>query len=213
MALPEVLARIEAAARRAGRDPADVRLVAVTKGHGLDEIERKVLRYGDFPLGENRIQEARPKIAAWPEREWHFIGPLQRNKVRYLRPFRLVHSVDSLRLAEALAARAEREGYRPRILLEVNVAQEPQKHGLDPSALDAAVRALRGLEPLELRGLMTMAPLADDPEEVRWVFRELAAMAREHGLPELSMGMSGDYEVAVEEGATLVRVGRALFEG
>ncbi|WP_293170192.1 YggS family pyridoxal phosphate-dependent enzyme [Oceanithermus sp.] len=213
MGLPEVLARIEAAARRAGRDPADVRLVAVTKGHDLAEIERKVLRYGDFPLGENRVQEARVKIAAWPEREWHFIGPLQRNKVRYLRPFRLVHSVDSLRLAEALAARAEREGYRPRVLLEVNVAREPQKHGLDPSEVDAAVRAVRGLEPLELRGLMTMAPVAEDPQEVRWVFRELAQMARHLGLPELSMGMSGDFEVAVEEGATLVRVGRALFEG
>ncbi len=212
MGLPEVLARIEAAALRAGRDPAGVRLVAVTKGHDLAEIERKVLRYGDFPLGENRVQEARAKIAAWPEREWHFIGPLQRNKVRHLRPFRLVHSVDSLRLAEALAARAEREGYRPRILLEVNVAREPQKHGLDPDEVDAAVRAVRGLEPLELRGLMTMAPLAGDPEEVRWVFRDLAQMARYLGLPELSMGMSGDFEVAVEEGATLVRVGRALFE-
>ncbi|WP_456409730.1 YggS family pyridoxal phosphate-dependent enzyme [Oceanithermus sp.] len=212
MGLPEVLARIEAAARRAGRDPAGVRLVAVTKGHDLAEIERKVLRYGDFPLGENRVQEARAKIAAWPEREWHFIGPLQRNKVRYLRPFRLVHSVDSLRLAEALAARAEREGWRPRILLEVNVAREPQKHGLDPDGVDAAVRAVRGLAALELRGLMTMAPLAEDPEEVRWVFRELAQMARHLGLEELSMGMSGDYEVAVEEGATLVRVGRALFE-
>ncbi|ADR36294.1 YggS family pyridoxal phosphate-dependent enzyme [Oceanithermus profundus] len=213
MPLPEVLARIEAAARRAGRDPASVRLVAVTKGRDLAEIERKVLRYGDFPLGENRIQEARAKIAAWPEREWHFIGPLQRNKVRYLRPFRLVHSVDSLRLAEALAARAKREGYRPRILLEVNVAREPQKHGFDPDEVDAAVQAVRQLEPLELRGLMTMAPLAEDPEEVRWVFRELARMARHLGLPELSMGMSGDFEVAVEEGATLVRVGRALFEG
>ena len=213
MPLPEVLSRIEAAARRAGRDPANVRLVAVTKGRDLAEIERKVLRYGDFPLGENRIQEARAKIAAWPDREWHFVGPLQRNKVRYLRSFRLVHSVDSLRLAEALAARAQREGYRPRILFEVNVAREPQKHGLDPGEVDAAVRALRQLEPLELQGLMTMAPLAEDPEEVRWVFRELAGMARHLGLPELSMGMSGDYEVAVEEGATLVRVGRALFEG
>jgi len=212
MPLPEVLERIAAAARRAGRNPAEVRLVAVTKGHGLEEIERKVLRYGDFPLGENRIQEARAKIAAWPDREWHFIGPLQRNKVRYLRPFRLVHSVDSVRLAEALAARAEREGWRPRILLEVNVAREPQKHGLDPSGLGGAVRSVRKLEVLELRGLMTMAPLTDDPEEVRWVFRELARMAREHGLAELSMGMSGDFEVAVEEGATLVRVGRALFE-
>ncbi len=211
MALPQVLQRMAAAARRAGRDPQEVRLVAVTKGHSLEEIERYVLRYGDFPLGENRVQEARGKIAAWPEREWHFIGPLQRNKVRYMRPFSLIHSIESVPLAEALAARAEREGYRPRILLEVNVAREPQKHGLSPEQVDGAVSRVRRLETLELRGLMTMAPIADDPEEVRWVFRELARMAAHLGLPELSMGMSDDFEVAVEEGATLVRVGRALF--
>jgi len=212
MGLLEVLSRIEAAAKRAGRDPSDVRLVAVTKGRSLDEIHNKVLRYGDFPLGENRIQEARVKMAAWPEREWHFIGPLQRNKVRYLRPFRLIHSVDSLKLARALAARAAREGYRPRILLEVNVGREPQKHGFDPSEVDEAVGAVREMGSLELSGLMTLAPLVEDPEQVRGIFRELALMAAKHGLQELSMGMSGDYEVAVEEGATLVRVGRALFE-
>ncbi len=212
MGLLEVLSRIEAAAKRAGRDPSDVRLVAVTKGRSLDEIHDKVLRYGDFPLGENRVQEARVKMAAWPEREWHFIGPLQRNKVRYLRPFRLIHSVDSLKLARALAARAAGEGYRPRILLEVNVGREPQKHGLDPSEVDEAVGAVREMGSLELSGLMTLAPLVEDPEQVRGIFRELALMAAKHGLQELSMGMSGDYEVAVEEGATLVRVGRALFE-
>jgi len=211
MSLPQVLSRIAAAAERAGRNPDEARLVAVTKGHSLEEIERFVLRYGEFPLGENRVQEARNKIAAWPEREWHFIGPMQRNKVRYMRPFSLVHSIDSVELAEALAARAEREGYRPRILLEVNVAREPQKHGLDPKEVDRAVSRVRRLENVELRGLMTMAPIADDPEEVRWVFRELAQMAAHHGLEELSMGMSDDFEVAVEEGSTLVRVGRALF--
>lgn len=211
MSLPQVLSRIAAAAERAGRNPDNVQLVAVTKGHSLEEIERYVLRYGDFPLGENRVQEARSKIAAWPEREWHFIGPMQRNKVRYMRPFSLIHSIDSVELAEALAARAEREGYRPRILLEVNVAREPQKHGLAPEDLDRAVRRVRELEVLDLRGLMTMAPIAEDPEEVRWVFRELAQMAAHQGLKELSMGMSDDFEVAVEEGATLVRVGRALF--
>ena len=211
MSLPQVLSRIAAAAERAGRSPDEARLVAVTKGHSLEEIERFVLRYGEFPLGENRVQEARNKIAAWPEREWHFIGPMQRNKVRYMRPFSLVHSIDSVELAEALAARAEREGYRPRILLEVNVAREPQKHGLDPKEVDRAVSRVRQLENVELRGLMTMAPIADDPEEVRWVFRELAQMAAHHGLEELSMGMSDDFEVAVEEGSTLVRVGRALF--
>ncbi len=211
MALPEVLSRIAAAARRTGREPAEVTLVAVTKGRSIEEIERRVLAYGDFPLGESRVQEARAKIAAMPQRRWHFIGPLQRNKVRYMRPFRLIHSLDGIRLAEALAARAEREGYKARVLLEVNVAREPQKHGVLPEELDPAVRKLKGLEPLTLLGLMTVAPLADDPEEVRWVFRELAAMAKEHGLPQLSMGMSDDFEVAVEEGATLVRVGRALF--
>jgi len=213
MSLPQVLSRITAAAERVGRDPKKVQLVAVTKGHSLEEIERYVLRYGEFPLGENRVQEARNKIAAWPERQWHYIGPMQRNKVRYMRPFSLVHSIDSVELAEALAARAEREGYRPRILLEVNVAREPQKHGLDPQEVDRAVSRVRQLENIELRGLMTMAPLADDPEEVRWVFRELAQMTAHHGLEELSMGMSDDFEVAVEEGATLVRVGRALFTG
>jgi len=160
MSLPQVLSRIAAAAERAGRSPDEARLVAVTKGHSLEEIERFVLRYGEFPLGENRVQEARNKIAAWPEREWHFIGPMQRNKVRYMRPFSLVHSIDSVELAEALAARAEREGYRPRILLEVNVAREPQKHGLDPKEVDRAVSRVRRLENVELRGLMTMAPIA-----------------------------------------------------
>ena len=213
MALPQVLARIAAAAERVGRRLEDVRLLAVTKGHDLDEIERYVLRYGDYPLGENRVQEARSKVAAWPEREWHFIGHLQRNKVRYMRPFAMIHSIDSLPLAQALAARAAREGYRPRILLEVNVAREPQKHGLAPEDLDAAVKMVRAMPELELRGLMTMAPLVDDPEEVRWVFRELAQMAAANGLTEVSMGMSNDFEVAVEEGSTLVRVGRALFTG
>ncbi|WP_457638345.1 YggS family pyridoxal phosphate-dependent enzyme [Oceanithermus sp.] len=211
MSLPQVLERIAAAAARAGRGAGEVQLVAVTKGHGLEEIERYVLRYGDFPLGENRVQEARAKIAAWPEREWNFIGPLQRNKVRYMRPFSLIHSIDSVGLAEALARRAEREGYRPRILLEVNVAREPQKHGFTPEELDVGIKRIGEIETLDLRGLMTMAPLTDDPEDVRWVFRELAAMASHHGLKELSMGMSNDFEVAVEEGATMVRVGRALF--
>ena len=211
MSLPQVLDRIASAAKRAGRSPDEARLVAVTKGHSLEEIERFVLRYGEFPLGENRVQEARNKIAAWPERKWHFIGPMQRNKVRYMRPFSLVHSIDSVELAEALAARAEREGYQPRILLEVNVAREPQKHGLDPKEVDRAVSRVRQLENIELRGLMTMAPIADDPEEVRWVFRELAQMTAHHGLEEVSMGMSNDFEVAVEEGATLVRIGRLLF--
>ncbi len=212
MGLPEVLERIARAAARGGRSADAVRLVAVTKGRTLEEIQRCVLAYGRFPLGESRVQEARPKMEALPGAEWHFIGPLQRNKVKFMRPFALVHSIDSVRLAEALARRASREGWRARVLLQVNVAREPQKHGVFVEELADAVARVRELEALELVGLMTMAPYTERPEEVRWVFRELSRLADRYNLAERSMGMSGDFEVAVEEGATLVRVGRALFE-
>ncbi|AEB11640.1 YggS family pyridoxal phosphate-dependent enzyme [Marinithermus hydrothermalis] len=212
MGLPEVLERIARAAARAGRSADSVRLVAVTKGRTLEEIQRCVLAYGNFPLGESRVQEARPKMEALSGVEWHFIGPLQRNKVKFMRPFALVHSIDSVRLAQALARRAAREGWRARVLLQVNVAREPQKHGVFVEELADAVARVRELEALELVGLMTMAPYTERPEEVRWVFRELSRLADRYNLAERSMGMTGDFEVAVEEGATLVRVGRALFE-
>lgn len=211
MGLPEVLDRIERACRRAGRDPRGVRLVAVTKGHAVPEIRDRVLRYGAFALGESRIQEALPKLAELAA-EWHYIGPLQRNKAKFAVRFELVHSVDSLRLAETLARKAREVGKVQRVLLELNLGREPQKHGFLEEELPEALAQVRELEGLRLEGLMTVAPYTENPEEVRPIFARLSRLADTFGLAERSMGMSGDFEVAVEEGATLVRVGRALFE-
>jgi len=209
MALPEVLEKIEAAARRAGRDPASVRLVAVTKGHSPAEIREKVLAYGDFPLGESRVQEALPKIEALPEARFHFIGPLQRNKARFMDRFELVHSLDSLRVAETLNRRMP---HPVDVLIEVNAGREPQKHGILPEDFDAFFEAVSALPRLKVRGLMTVAPKTDDPRRLRAVFAEVRELADRYNLPERSMGMSADYEIAVEEGATLVRIGRAIFD-
>lgn len=210
--LPDVLRRIETACRRAGRDPSDVTLVAVTKGHDAADVERYVLQHGHRVLGENRAQELRDKRALLPaDIEWHFIGNLQRNKVKYLTGVAVVHSLATPRLADALDQQAEKEGRSMRVLLEVNVAGEATKHGADPEEVAALARYVRGLAHLRLEGLMTMAPYSDDPEAARSVFRAARSLRDELGLRELSMGMSNDFEVAVEEGATLVRVGTALF--
>ncbi|RDI96566.1 YggS family pyridoxal phosphate-dependent enzyme [Meiothermus sp. QL-1] len=211
MSLPAVLARIEQACQRAGRDPRGVRLVVVTKEHPVAEIEEKVLRYGPFPLGESRIQEALPKLEAL-QAEWHFIGPLQRNKAKFAVRFELIHSIDSLRLAEAVARKAREAGKVQRVLLEVNLGREPQKHGFLEEELGEALARIRALEGLSVEGLMTVPPYSEDPEAARPLFARLAHLADRYQLPERSMGMSGDFEVAVEEGATLVRVGRAVFE-
>lgn len=203
--------RIEKACNRAGRDPKGVRLVAVTKEHSVAEIWEQVLRYGHFPLGESRIQEALPKMEAL-EAEWHFIGPLQRNKAKFAVRFELIHSIDSLRLAEAVARKALEQGKVQRVLLELNLGREPQKHGFLEEELPQALAQIQALEGLRVEGLMTVAPYTDTPETVRPIFAQLSRLADRYGLPERSMGMSGDLEVAVEEGATLVRVGRAIFE-
>lgn len=212
MALPQVLERIQAAARRAGRAPETVRLVAVTKGHGPQEIRDRVLRFGDFPLGESRVQEALPKMNQLPGPEWHLIGPLQRNKVKFCSGFSLIHSLDSLKLAEYMNKKAQEMRHTFRVLVEVNLSLEPQKHGFQESELSEALPRIRGLEGLEVHGLMTIAPYTEEPQTVRPIFAQLSRLADRFDLPERSMGMSGDFEVAVEEGATLVRVGRALFE-
>ncbi len=209
MSLAGVLDRIAAAAERAGRNPAEVKLVVVSKGRSIGEIRERVLAFGHFPLGESRVQEALPKIEALPEVSFHFIGPLQRNKAKWMGHFALVHSLESARVAQALSRRAT--GVQP-VLIEVNVAREPQKHGVLPEDLPELVARVRDLPRLELLGLMTVAPRVDNPEEVRWVFKTLSLLADRFRLPERSMGMSDDFEVAVEEGATLVRVGRAVFE-
>jgi len=204
-----------AACARAGRAPSSVALVGVTKGHDAAEVRGRLVDAGLMDLGENRVQEWRDKAAALPaEVRWHFVGSLQRNKVKYLADggVALVHSLNSARLADALQAQGERRGHRFRALIEVNVADEDAKQGVAPEEVAALLGHCRTLDHVEVVGLMAMAPFSDDPEDARPTFRRLRELADLHGLPERSMGMSGDFEVAIEEGATLIRVGTALFE-
>jgi pyridoxal phosphate enzyme (YggS family) len=215
--LAAVRQRMQAAAQRAGRAADSVRLVAVTKGVAAARI-REAMALGVLDFGENRIQEALPKIAALgPGPRWHLVGHLQRNKVRRaVEAFALIHSLDSVLLAEAIARRAEAAGRRVEVLLQVNVAGEPRKHGFALEEVSEAVRRMAVMPALALRGLMTIAPLAADAQTARPIFRRLRELrddlrAQWPGLDELSMGMSDDFEVAIEEGATLIRVGRAIF--
>jgi len=209
----QVRQRVERAAERAGRSPADVTIVAVSKAHPPQAIEEAV-RAGIAHVGENRVQEAAAKIPVLrPSLEgpvtWHLVGHLQTNKAKTaLELFDIIHSVDSLHLAEALSHRAQRP--LP-VLLEVNVAGEASKFGFSPGQVASAVQVVARLPQLDLRGLMTVAPFVNDPEAVRPVFRELRRLRDALGLAELSMGMTDDFEVAIEEGATLVRIGRAIF--
>ncbi len=215
--LAAVWERMRAAAQCAGRPAEAVRLVAVTKGVAPERI-REAMALGVLDFGENRIQEALPKIAALgPGLRWHLVGHLQRNKVRRaVEAFALIHSVDSLPLAEEIARRAKAAGQPVPVLLQVNVAAEPQKHGFAPEAVPEAARHVATLPAVRLRGLMTIAPLAASPEVVRPLFRRLRELrdvlrAEWPAADELSMGMTDDFEVAIEEGATLIRVGRAIF--
>lgn len=207
-----VRGRIAAAAERAGRDPASVRLVAVTKTMPA-ALCAAALTAGIAELGENRVQEGVAKAAALAAAGsrpcWHLLGHLQSNKMRpALATFGMIQSLDSLRLAEAISRAA---GGSVAVLLEVNVAGEASKFGFSPDEVGAAYERIAALRHLNVRGLMTVAPQTDDAETVRPVFRRLRELGDTLSLPELSMGMSGDYEVAIEEGATMVRVGRALF--
>ena len=204
--------RIAAACGRSRRDPRNVRLVAITKTRAANVIA-EAYEAGLRDFGENRVQEAAPKIAELRDRgmapTWHLVGHLQRNKVTAaLRHFDILHSVDSIALAEKISANAERP---VRVLLEVNVARDPTKFGVSPSDTAALASQIGRLDRIELVGLMTVAPQTDDPESARPVFRQLRELADAIGLKELSMGMTDDFEVAVEEGSTLVRVGRAIF--
>ncbi|MBF0310632.1 MAG: YggS family pyridoxal phosphate-dependent enzyme [Magnetococcales bacterium] len=214
--------RMIAACQRCQRDPDNVRLVAVTKTLPASVVAEAVA-CGLRLFGENRVQEARDKIAelANPALEWHLIGTLQRNKAREAAAlFNMVHSVDSIPLAQELHRCVVASGRATPlpILLQVNVGGESQKHGFATMEVAAAVTAVRALSGLDLRGLMTVPPYLEESEAVRPHFRELARLARrlEQETPglrlaELSMGMSHDFEVAIEEGATLIRVGSALF--
>lgn len=208
--LPEILQQIQTTCARVGRDPNTVQLIAVTKTKTLEEIQRYVLDYGDFVLGENRVQEALPKMAALPNNEFHLIGHLQTNKVKFCQQFKLLHGVDNSKILEELAKRGEGWGFVPPVLLEVNLALEPQKHGLMPGEVAEVLNAARELG-VPVRGLMTVAPIAP-AHVVQNVFHDLRLMRDNLGLEELSMGMSDDFVIAVEQGATMVRIGRALYE-
>ncbi len=214
-----ILGRIEAAAKRSGRTADDVTLVAVTKTHGADVV-RDAVDAGMSIFGENKVQEAAWKIPLSPgAARWQLIGHLQSNKARQaVRLFETIHSVDSIKLFDTLEAAARQAGTRPEIYLEVNVSGEVSKYGLTPEALPATIEhILAHGQALSLTGLMTMAPFDTDPEAARPHFARLRElrdrMAQEFGLdlPHLSMGMTGDFEVAIEEGATDVRIGTALF--
>lgn len=205
-------ARIDAACDRAGRLRADVTLIAVSKTHP-ESIITAAYAAGLRDFGENRVQEALPKIeslrGAGVTPRWHLIGHLQTNKIRAaIEGFDILHSIDSERLARAISERAVRP---VSVLIEVNVGGEASKFGVAPEDAPKLAEGIGGLPNIDLRGLMTVAPQTDDPEGVRPVFRKLREMRDAIGLPELSMGMTDDFEVAVEEGSTLVRVGRALF--
>jgi PLP dependent protein len=207
--LSDVLNRIRTACLESGRHPQGVKLIAVTKSHSVEEIERAVLMHGHLSLGENRVQEALPKLEAHGEAEWHLIGHLQTNKVKYLQGFSAIHSVDSVKLLEEIARRSEAWGRAPALFLEVNTGGEAQKHGVAPGEAKGLLASARGLG-LNVAGLMTVAP--QGLPEARAAFRELRELRDKLGVEELSMGMSDDLEVAIQEGATLVRVGRAIFQ-
>jgi len=208
--------RITRAAESAGRRRGDVTLVAVSKTFP-PEVVSAAIAAGATDLGENRAQELKRKRAVLPrDVRWHFIGHLQSNKVRQVVGCHLIHSVDRFGLAEAIDRRAAATGVVQDVLLEVNVSGESSKHGIEPPRVTALAREVGGLEHVRLRGLMTMAPLAADPEAARPVFAELrelrdALIAEWRDAWHLSMGMTRDLEVAIEEGATIVRVGEAIF--
>ena len=204
--------RIQAACRRAGRSPGDVTLIAVSKTVSAEGI-LSAYQAGLRNFGENRVQEVQskwPQLAnIQPQPIKHLIGHLQSNKVKAaLELFDFIHSLDSLDLAEVISRKAAR---RFPVLMEVNVAGESSKNGFSVAALIGAYAAIAKLPNLEVRGLMTVAPQVDDPEEVRPVFRQLRQLKDSLGLPDLSMGMSNDFETAIEEGATMIRLGRAIF--
>jgi pyridoxal phosphate enzyme (YggS family) len=209
---------IAEAAARAGRSAEEVTLVAVSKTHPPEALA-EAIDAGQLVFGENRVQEARAKIPLLPGRaRWHFIGHLQKNKIRHALPlFELLHGIDSLELARDLDRIAGEAGVFPKVLLEINVAGEATKFGFTPPKLWAQLEELLALERLQIEGLMCIPPPGPLPEDSRKYFvtlrdlRDALQTEARVPLPQLSMGMSGDYAVAVEEGATLVRVGTAIF--
>ncbi len=220
--IKNVYRKISSTAIRSGRNPFDVKLVAVTKTVGLEKI-KEAASLGLRIFGENRVQEALKKIADCKsecpdcEIEWHMIGHLQRNKAKNaVQVFELIHSVDSVGLAKELDKYAEKTGKAQRILIEVKLSDEAAKHGVSRKDLMGLIGFVSELRNLRLEGLMTMPPFFEDPEMTRPFFRELRLLRDNaenagYNLPELSMGMTNDYEVAILEGATIVRIGTAIF--
>ncbi|HHN45990.1 MAG TPA: YggS family pyridoxal phosphate-dependent enzyme [Planctomycetes bacterium] len=213
--LENVRHRINNAAARSGRDVSGIRIVAVTKTVGVDTV-KAAFAAGIADFGENRWPDAAARVAGVPGAVWHFIGSLQKNKVRkVLAHFRWIHSVDNVELLKAIAARAEN---RPMLLVEVNVSGEGTKHGVKPEELAPLLQEAAPLDTVEVRGLMTMAPFVP-AEQTRPVFRALRELRDDANrrslyrepLAELSMGMTNDFETAVEEGATMLRIGTAIF--
>lgn len=215
--LKAVREKIKAAAFRAGRNPDDIKIVVVTKTIDIERII-EAIRAGALILGENRVQEAQKKVMSdelrvmSDEVEWHLIGHLQTNKAKTaVRLFDLIHSVDSLHLAREINKYAEGVGKIQDILIEVNVSGEKSKYGIRPEELEGFLKDISAFKSLNVKGLMTMPPFSEDPEDSRYYFRRLKELAEDFRLNELSMGMSNDYEIAVEEGATMVRIGTAIF--
>ena len=218
--LKEVHKRIEEACARRGRSTEEITLIAVSKTKPLEDL-KEAYRCGERTFGENKVQEIIAKAPDMPEDvRFHMIGHLQRNKVRQVIPHTaLIHSVDSLRLAKQIQEDAAREGRTVDILLEVNVAREESKFGFFAEEVEDAVREICQFPNVRIRGLMTIAPFVEDPEENRAIFRKLNELSVDIArknidnviMGVLSMGMTGDYEVAIEEGATMIRVGTGIF--
>ncbi|MBI5408737.1 MAG: YggS family pyridoxal phosphate-dependent enzyme [Nitrospirae bacterium] len=220
--LTAVRERINSSAVKAGRNPEDIKLVAVTKTVGLPEIVEAV-KAGVTILGENKVKEARDKISNFKFQisnlkvEWHLIGSLQTNKAKTaLQLFDLIHSVDSISLAEGINRQAQKLDKRQRVLIEVKLSEEETKQGVSEVELMPLLETVKDMDHLKLEGLMTIPPYFEDPEKARPYFRRLRdlrdeAVQKGFDLPELSMGMSNDFEVAIEEGATMVRIGTAIF--
>jgi len=221
--LEKINEKIKKAALRANRNPEDIKLVAVTKTATIEQI-KEAISVGVKIIGENKVQEAKEKYqvlsADIADTEWHLVGHLQTNKVKYaIEIFDLIHSVDSIKLADKIDKRSLQFGMMTNILVEVNVSGEETKYGIKPEEVEPFLKEISEFSGIKVRGLMTIAPIAEDKEEVRPYFRKLRELSekienkniKNVKMDYLSMGMTDDFEVAIEEGANMVRIGRGIF--